>query len=102
MSDTNGAALSPGDQAAWHGPNQRADVVPVTVLRETSPNRYLIRINRRSDALRTINVAGVLEENMLDHGFARGDALETAERFKEVDPQAPVEVDGTELEPWQP
>ena len=49
---------------------------------------------------RTINVAGVVEENMLGHEIhRRGEALETVEGGGEVVPQEPFEVEnGADLE----
>ena len=95
----NGAALSPGDPVGWHGGNGRVEMVPATVLREVSPNRYLIQIDRPpTDAVSNINVVELLEQNMVEHGFERDDALQAAAGFRAVDPQEPFEVDGIELE----
>jgi hypothetical protein len=99
MSDMNGADLSAGDPVGWYGGNGRAEMVAATVLREVSPSRYLIQIDRpATDAVSNINVVELLEQNMVEHGFERDDALQAAAGFRQVDPQEPFEVDGTELE----
>jgi hypothetical protein len=74
-------------------------MLPATVLRVLGPNRYLIQIDPRSATTSSkINVAEVVEQNMIEQGFELGDALKAVEAFKEVDPQEPLEVDGTELQ----
>ena len=103
MGDRNGAAVSPGDHVGWCGGNGRADMVPATVLREVSPNRYLIQIELpAANAAPQIIVAEFVERNMVEHGFEPDDASRAAEGFEEVDPQRPFEVDGDELELRQP
>jgi hypothetical protein len=102
MGDRNGAALSPGDRVRWYALNGPA-VVPATVVREVWPSRYLIRIDPRpAEAVPKINVADVVEQNMLDHGFEPRDAVRAARAFKEVDVEKPIEVTGAELELTEP
>jgi hypothetical protein len=99
MGDRNGSALSPGDPVGWYGGDSRADMVPATVVREVGPNRYLIRIElHTARGVSKIDVAELVEQNMVDHGFEADDASKAAAGFREVDTQEPFEVKGVELE----